>query len=91
MSYRLLACDIDDTLVRFPGLPSPRATEAVRAAVDKGVTVSLVTGRAFRRARPIAQALALDTPIICNHGGSIRDPIRGATVHRKVLPWLVRG
>jgi Cof subfamily protein (haloacid dehalogenase superfamily) len=84
--YRLLACDIDDTLVRFPDPPSPRVTQALQAAVASGVTVVLVTGRAFRRARPIAQALGLTTPIICNHGGVIRDAVDGTTIHRKTLP-----
>jgi Cof subfamily protein (haloacid dehalogenase superfamily) len=84
--YRLLACDIDDTLVRFPDPPSPRATAAVQAAVDAGIAVVLVTGRAFRRAQPIARALGLTTPIICNHGGSIRSAVDGQTIHRQTLP-----
>jgi Cof subfamily protein (haloacid dehalogenase superfamily) len=86
VSYRLLACDIDNTLVRFPDPPSARVREALRAADHAGRTICLVTGRAFRRARPIAEMLGLDTPIICNHGGSIRDPRTGATIHRHVLP-----
>jgi Cof subfamily protein (haloacid dehalogenase superfamily) len=86
MSYRLLACDIDNTLVRFPDPPSPRVVEAVQAATRAGVTVVLVTGRAFRRARPVAEALGLRTPMVCNHGGSIRDTVTGAIIHREVLP-----
>lgn len=86
MTYRLLACDIDNTLVRFPDPPSARVRSALRAAHEAGVTICLVTGRAFRRARPVAEMLGLDTPIICNHGGSIRDPRTGATIHRHVLP-----
>jgi Cof subfamily protein (haloacid dehalogenase superfamily) len=84
--YRLLACDIDNTLVRFPDPPSLGVQQAIRAAVDAGVTVALVTGRTVRRARPVAQALGLTTPIICNHGGSIRDVVHGAMVHRRTLP-----
>jgi Cof subfamily protein (haloacid dehalogenase superfamily) len=86
VSYRLLACDIDNTLVRFPDPPSPRVERALRAAAGLGVTVCLVTGRAFRRARPVAEVLGIDAPIICNHGGSIRDPRSGSTIHRHVLP-----
>lgn len=83
--YRLLACDIDDTLVRFPHPPSQRVVRAIQAAVDAGVRVALVTGRAFRRARPIAEQLGLSTPIICNHGGSIRSGMDGSTIHRETL------
>ncbi len=82
--YRLLACDIDLTLVRFPDPPSPRVVEAVRAAAEAGVTVVLVTGRAYRRARPIAASLGLSTPIVCNHGGSVRGA-EGHTLHRETL------
>ena len=84
--YCLLACDIDDTLVRFPHPPSRHVAQAVQAAVDAGVRVVLVTGRAFRRAHPIAQQLGLSTPIICNHGGSIRSGVDGSTIHREALP-----
>jgi len=86
VNYRLLACDIDNTLVRFPDPPSARVRAALRAAHEAGLIICLVTGRAFRRARPIAEMLGLDTPIICNHGGSIRDPRTGVTIHRHVLP-----
>jgi hypothetical protein len=86
MTFRLLACDIDNTLVRFPEPPSPRIVQAVRRASKAGATVVLVTGRAFRRARPIARALGLAAPIVCNHGGSIRDPRDGRTLYRSTLP-----
>ncbi len=85
MTYRLLACDIDNTLVRFPEPPTARVTQAIRTAIEHGTIVALVTGRAFRRALPVAQALGLDTPIICNHGGSIRDSRTGEMIHRETL------
>ncbi len=86
MTCRLLACDIDDTLVRFPNPPSPRVQRAIRAARDAGVTVVLISGRAFPRARPLAELLELDTPIVCNHGGSIRDATSGQTLLRRTMP-----
>ncbi|MBN1933998.1 MAG: HAD family phosphatase [Anaerolineae bacterium] len=85
MSIRLLACDIDDTLVRFPDPPSERVVRALRAAIDAGVTVALVTGRAFPRARPIAQSLGITAPLICNHGGSIRH-LDGSLIHAESVP-----
>ena len=86
MTIKLIACDIDDTLVRFPNPPSPRVIRALRAAGDAGVTVALVTGRAFRRALPIARTLNLTAPLICNHGGSIRDTLDGRFMHHVTLP-----
>jgi Cof subfamily protein (haloacid dehalogenase superfamily) len=86
MTYRLVVCDIDNTLVRFPDPPSPRAIDTIRAARATGVTVALATGRAFRRARPVAQILEIDAPVICNHGGSIRDASTGEIIHRETMP-----
>jgi Cof subfamily protein (haloacid dehalogenase superfamily) len=83
--YRVLALDIDNTLVRFPDPVSPRAHRAVRAAVDAGLTVLLVTGRAYRRALPVAQQLGLTTPLICNHGGVIRDGTNGTIIRRTTM------
>jgi HAD superfamily hydrolase (TIGR01484 family) len=83
--YRVLALDIDNTLVRFPDPVSPRVHRAVRAAIDSGVTVLLVTGRAYRRALPVARQLGLTTPMICNHGGVIRDTRDGTIVQRTTL------
>jgi Cof subfamily protein (haloacid dehalogenase superfamily) len=93
----VLALDIDNTLVRFPDPVSPRVHRAVWAAVDAGVRVLLVTGRAYRRALPVARALDLTTPLICNHGGVIRDVRDGAFLQRstldrtltsKIVTWL---
>jgi Cof subfamily protein (haloacid dehalogenase superfamily) len=83
--YRVLALDIDNTLVRFPDPVSPRVYRAVRAAVDAGVRVLLVTGRAYRRALPVARELDLTTPLICNHGGVIRDGVDGTIMKRTIL------
>jgi len=83
--YGVLALDIDNTLVRFPYSVSPRALRAVRAAMDAGVTVLLVTGRAYRRALPVARELGLTSPLICNHGGVIRDGRDGTIIHRTTM------
>ena len=83
--YRVLALDIDNTLVRFPDPVSPRVRRAVRAAVDAGVKVLLVTGRAYLRALPVARELGLTSPLICNHGGVIRDGRDGSIIQRTTL------
>jgi Cof subfamily protein (haloacid dehalogenase superfamily) len=83
--YRVLALDIDNTLVRFPDPVSPRVHGAVRAAVDAGIRVLLVTGRAYRRALPVARELGLTTPMICNHGGVIRDGRDGSIIQRSTM------
>lgn len=65
---RLLALDLDGTLLNPRGEISERNFKAVQAARDKGVTVAVVTGRRFRDARPLALNLGLDAPVISHNG-----------------------
>ena len=57
---RLIAIDIDGTLLDGRGALPPRNRRAVHRAIAQGIRVVLVTGRAFHHARPIAEALAPD-------------------------------
>ena len=50
--FRLLALDIDGTLLRTDKTISPRTLLALRAARERGVRLVLVTGRRLRAARP---------------------------------------
>lgn len=65
---RLLALDLDGTLLNPRGEISEKNFKAVQAARDKGVTVAVVTGRRFRDARPLALNLGLDAPVISHNG-----------------------
>ena len=68
---RLIATDIDGTLVAYGGEPSARTLAALRGAEAKGVTVVLVTGRPPRTARTIAAALGVAGPAICANGALV--------------------
>lgn len=78
---RLLALDIDGTVVD----PNHEVTEATRAALaaarDAGVRLVLATGRRYRRALPIAQAIGVDAPLVTTNGCLIKDPRTHATLH----------
>ncbi|MEP7178294.1 MAG: HAD family hydrolase [Pseudonocardiales bacterium] len=56
MSIRMLASDLDGTLLRSDGTVSPRSRAALRAAVDAGLLVAFVTGRPPRWLDEIAEA-----------------------------------
>ena len=64
MPYRLLALDVDGTLLDPSGALRPAVRDAVIAVQQRGLRVVLCTGRRFRTARPLAQALQLDTPLV---------------------------
>ncbi len=76
---RLLALDIDGTLVGSDLGLRDRTVDAVRAAVHRGVAVSLVTGRMASSAREFAEILELTEPIVAHQGAVIRAmPERGS-------------
>ena len=54
---RLIGIDIDGTLLDSRSRLPERNRSAVRAAVDRGIHVVLVTGRAYHHAMPIARKL----------------------------------
>lgn len=70
-AVRLIASDIDGTLIPPGGSASARTLAALRAAEASGVTVVLVTGRAPRTARLIAEAVGVHGPAICANGALI--------------------
>jgi Cof subfamily protein (haloacid dehalogenase superfamily) len=72
LPIRLLALDIDGTLVGEDLVLRERTRHAVTAAHHRGIAVSLVTGRMASSARAFAEVLGLDGPIVAYQGGVIR-------------------
>jgi hydroxymethylpyrimidine pyrophosphatase-like HAD family hydrolase len=71
LRYRLLALDIDGTLLRSDKTISPRTLAAVEAARGRGVRVVLVTGRRHPAARRIAEQLGRDLDLVLHNGALI--------------------
>lgn len=69
---RLLALDIDGTLVGRDLVLRERTIAAVRAARARGVRVSLVTGRMASSAMRFVAQLGLDDPVVAYQGALIR-------------------
>ncbi len=73
LPIRLIALDIDGTLVGDDLLIGSDTRAAVKAARSRGVVVSLVTGRMVSSAMRFARELGLDAPLVGYQGGLIRD------------------
>jgi len=93
---RLVALDLDGTLVGDDLVLRPRVRDAVAAAQAQDVVVTIVTGRMFQAARPFARALGVGGAMVCYQGAAIFDASTGATlretpvrsdVTRDVLQW----
>ena len=83
---RLLALDLDGTLLNSRGQLSERNRFALEQVRDQGVRIALVTGRRFRDARPIALELGVDVPLI-SHNGALTKHVRTLeTVAAMLLP-----
>jgi hypothetical protein len=83
---KLLALDLDGTLLTARGEISERNFEAVKAARERGVTVSVVTGRRFRDACPLALKLGLNAPVISHNGALTKHAESLETVAMTLLP-----
>jgi 5-amino-6-(5-phospho-D-ribitylamino)uracil phosphatase len=86
MSIRLLALDLDGTLLNSRGEVSERNRQAIASARQRGVHVALVTGRRFRDARPLALQLGLDVPIISHNGALTKHARTLEIVAARLLP-----
>lgn len=75
--YKLLAIDIDDTLLPRLGRISDRNKAAIKRAEDAGVYVTIATGRGYHGSSRVREELGIDRLII-NYGGAvINDPKSG--------------
>jgi len=68
MAVKLLALDIDGTLLNPRGELTPVTRSAIQEARNQGTLVVLVTGRRFGSARPVVLDLGLDLPLISHNG-----------------------
>jgi Cof subfamily protein (haloacid dehalogenase superfamily) len=82
---RLLAVDIDGTLLNPQFRISDTDLAAMRRAHEEGVEITLVTGRRHSFALPIAQQLGFDFWLISSNGAVTRS-LAGETFHRDLLP-----
>jgi Cof subfamily protein (haloacid dehalogenase superfamily) len=80
MRIRLIATDLDGTLLRSDATVSARTREALAAAERAGLAVVSVTARPPRRVRLIAAATGLRGLAICSNGALVYDLANDAVV-----------
>lgn len=83
---KLVAIDLDDTLLRTDCTISPGAKAAIEKAIARGVVVTFATGRMYLSARPFAQQLGLDVPLITYQGALIKSALLGEVFWHKPVP-----
>jgi Cof subfamily protein (haloacid dehalogenase superfamily) len=73
MIYRLLALNIDGTLLQSNGRIHKSSKEAIEYVRQKGIYVTLVTSSSFASARKVAKALNIKAPLITQQGSYIAN------------------
>ena len=69
---KLLALDLDGTLLNSRGKIPEANRQAIRAAEDRGVLVTIATGRRFRDGRPVGLDLELNAPLVTHNGALLK-------------------
>ena len=85
---KVLALDLDGTLTNSQKEVTPRTRAALDAAIAKGVTIVLASGRPTEGVLPLAKELGLDKKggcILSYNGGKIIDCRTGETLYQKQL------
>ena len=84
--YKLLALDLDGTLIGRDLTISPRTKNAISQLMSQGIIVTIATGRMFQSALPFAKELNINVPIICYEGAMIANPDTKDVLWHKPVP-----
>ena len=84
MTYRLLAVDLDGTLLRADGRVDERDIAAIRELREAGVCVTIVTGRLHSGALFAAETCGIEGAIACMEGSHLVE-VAGKTLHRHAM------
>jgi Cof subfamily protein (haloacid dehalogenase superfamily) len=71
---KLVAFDLDGTLLGEELLLRPRVLAAVSKMLERGVQGCIVTGRMYRAALPFVRQLQFTAPVVCYQGAAVVDP-----------------
>jgi len=71
MTYKLIAVDIDGTLLNPNRDISPRNYSALKTAIDRGIIVTLCTGRSHFMAQKVIGRLDFEFPLVLHNGAMI--------------------
>lgn len=83
--YRMIALDLDGTLLSPAGQVTPRAKAAVHRALDAGLLVCFATGRNWTESRDVLDALNHYPTAVFVGGAMVVDTHQRVTLHRTMM------
>lgn len=90
MSIKLVAIDLDGTLLNDNGKILPNSIKILKEISKQGIKVVLATGRPLVSVKPFLQELGLDNQedqYVITFNGSIIENTQGKVIHRKVFDF----
>ena len=81
MAIKLIALDMDNTLLNRKKLVSPKNTVAIQKAKNKGIYVTIATGRMPASASYFAKQLQMNCPVISCNGGVVKDLVTNKSIY----------
>jgi hypothetical protein len=82
MSFRLLAIDIDGTLVNSRDELTRATRDALARASRAGIRVVLATGRRYSRTLHLVEPLGIEVPLVTASGALVKDPLDHRTLYQ---------
>lgn len=86
MTIKLIASDMDGTLLNSIQKISEANKNAIKRATNLGIKFVISTGRMYCAAEPFSKELDLKTPIISYNGALVKDGISGNVISECSLP-----
>ena len=87
MGIKLIASDMDGTLLNDEGKISERNAAAIRKAIDAGVIFTIATGRMYCSIEPYAEKLGLDVPLIAYNGAYVKGSLSKEVLYDSPLDY----
>jgi Cof subfamily protein (haloacid dehalogenase superfamily) len=81
---KLIALDLDGTLLDDDLRVSKRTIEAIKELVCRGINVTFVSGRTYRAAEYIREHVLLDIPVVAYNGGKVVIPSKDEVYSEKI-------
>ena len=87
--FRILALDVDGTLIGESKLLEPSIVTAIRKAESQGVIVVIATGRRLQTSMDAINPLGAGSYLIQSSGAVIRSISNQSILHEKFIPKTV--
>ena len=85
MEIKLIASDMDDTLLNSKCQISARNEAAIKSALAAGKIFLLATGRMYVSVRPYAERLGLDVPLVTYNGALVKGSLSGKVFYEQKM------